>query len=188
MRQVSADQKDEHRYDDLLEMPRHVSKNHRPMPLLDRAAQFAPFAALTGYNESIQEAARKPEKKLELSETQMEELNHKIASLMENPTKHPVIAVRYYFREVEKEHAKVVHKDKSNPDIQTKRKKILAMQQEESIRQSAKGKQEIIGYYITERKQLKQIDQERQMLVFMDRSVIAFEDIQSIDSEMFQQR
>ena len=111
MRQVSQDQKDAHRYDDLLDLPHPVSKNHRPMPRLDRAAQFAPFAALTGYDESIQDAARKPEAREERSESEMEELNAKIQLLSAQIKSHPEIVIRYYQTETEKEHTKVLRKD-----------------------------------------------------------------------------
>ena len=46
------------RYDDIIELPHHVSLTHAPMPQRDRAAQFSPFAALTGYDEVIRETAR----------------------------------------------------------------------------------------------------------------------------------
>lgn len=42
-------------YDDIINLPRHVSKNHPPMPMINRAAQFAPFSALTGYDAVINE-------------------------------------------------------------------------------------------------------------------------------------
>ena len=46
------------KYDDIINLPHHVSKKHPQMPIADRAAQFAPFAALTGYGEQIKETAR----------------------------------------------------------------------------------------------------------------------------------
>jgi len=55
--------KDEHRYDDIVNLPHHKSTKRAHMPLHDRAAQFAPFAALSGYEEAIEEAARLTEKK-----------------------------------------------------------------------------------------------------------------------------
>ena len=48
----------ENKYDDIINMPHHVSKKHKQMSLENRSAQFAPFAALTGYHEEIKEAAR----------------------------------------------------------------------------------------------------------------------------------
>ena len=51
------------KYDAILHLPHHVSKKHPPMPMADRAAQFAPFAALTGYDAAIRENARPPQKR-----------------------------------------------------------------------------------------------------------------------------
>lgn len=53
------------KYGDILKLPHHVSETHPPMPIADRAAQFAPFAALTGYKEAIEETERLAEKKIE---------------------------------------------------------------------------------------------------------------------------
>ena len=53
------------KYGDILNLPHHVSETHHPMPIADRAAQFAPFAALTGYKEAIEETERLAEKKIE---------------------------------------------------------------------------------------------------------------------------
>ena len=48
-------------YDDIIHLEHHVSKVHPPMPMASRAAQFAPFAALTGYNEAIEETVEESE-------------------------------------------------------------------------------------------------------------------------------
>lgn len=53
-------------YDDIIQLPHPVSKNHPPMPMKNRAAQFAPFSALTGYGDAIKESVR-------LNESQYEE-------------------------------------------------------------------------------------------------------------------
>jgi hypothetical protein len=45
-------------YEDIVNLPHHVSGKHPQMPMIKRAAQFAPFAALTGYNDAVEEAAR----------------------------------------------------------------------------------------------------------------------------------
>jgi hypothetical protein len=54
-----------HKYDDIIHLPHHVSAVHPPMPLPDRAAQFSPFAALTGHEEAIRETARVREEEME---------------------------------------------------------------------------------------------------------------------------
>ena len=53
------------KYGDILGLPHHVSETHQPLPTVDRAAQFAPFAALTGYKEAIEETERIAEEKVE---------------------------------------------------------------------------------------------------------------------------
>lgn len=53
------------KYGDILGLPHHVSETHPPMPTADRAAQFAPFAAMTGYKEAIEETERIAEEKVE---------------------------------------------------------------------------------------------------------------------------
>ena len=58
----------EKNYEDIINLPHHVSPVHPPMPLSDRAAQFAPFAALTGYGDVIKETARQTDRKPELTE------------------------------------------------------------------------------------------------------------------------
>lgn len=84
-----------HPYDDIIDLPHHVSERHPQMSMYNRAAQFAPFAALTGHDAAITEAARLTDAELELSESDAEVLNRKLAylqSLDENPT----ISVTYF--------------------------------------------------------------------------------------------
>ena len=65
-------------YSDIINLPRPVSKTRMPMSLRDRAAQFAPFAALTGYDEAIGETARLTDSKHVLSDEEARELNQKL--------------------------------------------------------------------------------------------------------------
>lgn len=71
----------EHPYADILTLPRPVSSRHKPMPIAERAAQFAPFAALTGYADVIREASRLTEHRIELGEDAKEELNRMLQLL-----------------------------------------------------------------------------------------------------------
>lgn len=95
MRKVSQDE-NPHRYDDMLNLPRHISKNRKQMSPKNRAAQFMPFAALTGYDDSISNAKLKDEARIELSETQQEELNEKLLELKRIEKQHPFCIIRYY--------------------------------------------------------------------------------------------
>ena len=67
---------DIHDYSDIINMPRHKSLNHPPMERINRAAQFAPFAALTGYEESIFEAGRIVNEKKILTNEQKEKISN----------------------------------------------------------------------------------------------------------------
>ncbi|MBQ8108963.1 MAG: hypothetical protein IJ124_02215 [Clostridia bacterium] len=69
------------KYDDIIDLPRPVSRRHAPMPMLNRAAQFSPFAALTGYGAAIEEAARLTDRWIDLSESEKLELSEKLGAL-----------------------------------------------------------------------------------------------------------
>ena len=83
-------------YSDIINLPHHVSKKHPQMPMMARAAQFAPFAALTGYDAVIHETARLTEGQMELEEYDNERLNRKYAELMTILDSHPEITVSYF--------------------------------------------------------------------------------------------
>ena len=70
-----------HKYDDIINLPRHISKNHPQMPLADRAAQFSPFAALTGHEAAIRETERRTEAFAELDEDRKEWLDRRLSFL-----------------------------------------------------------------------------------------------------------
>ena len=90
-------------YDDIINLPHHQSKNHPHMLMHDRAAQFAPFAALTGYDDAIKEARRLTDSKPELDENQLEELDQKLADLMSRIEEHPEVVVTYFEPDDKKE-------------------------------------------------------------------------------------
>ena len=90
-------------YDDIINLPHHQSKNHPHMSLYDRAAQFAPFAALTGYDDAVKEARRLTDSKPELDENQLEELDQKLADLMTCIEEHPEVTITYFEPDDKKE-------------------------------------------------------------------------------------
>lgn len=69
------------RYDDIIDLPHHVSKRHKPMSMLNRAAQFAPYATLRGYGDAIDEAGRLTDRRVELSESDQAALNDRLTQL-----------------------------------------------------------------------------------------------------------
>ena len=81
---------------DIINLPHHVSHNHPQMPMMARAAQFAPFAALTGYDAVIHETARLTDRQVELEEYDNERLNRIFSELMDSLEEHPVVTVSYF--------------------------------------------------------------------------------------------
>lgn len=83
-------------YEDILEHPHHVSQKHPAMSIRERAAQFSPFAALTGHSEAIRETARLTQEEASLDENRLQELDEQMADLESRLQEHPFIRVRYY--------------------------------------------------------------------------------------------
>ena len=90
-------------YDDIINLPHHVSATHPQMPMANRAAQFAPFAALTGHAEALQETARLTDTQIELDDETNEKLNQTLAQLRETMGQHPTIAVTFFEPDARKE-------------------------------------------------------------------------------------
>ena len=85
-----------HRYDDIINLPHHVSVKHPPMSRSDRAAQFGAFSALTGHEDAIAETGRLTFKKRELTEYTMQVLNEKLKIIKDNLESLPVVRVTYF--------------------------------------------------------------------------------------------
>ncbi len=85
-------------YDDIINLPHHRSERHPPMAREMRAAQFAPFAALTGYNAAVKEAARLTEAPASLDEEQIGYLNRKLACLCDHlgDDPAPTVQITYF--------------------------------------------------------------------------------------------
>lgn len=85
-------------YGDIIDHPHWESPTHPPMSLYDRAAQFAPFAALTGYEDMIGEEARLVDNKIELSDEELTELNRKLSQISEKISQgfRPVTTITYF--------------------------------------------------------------------------------------------
>ena len=89
-------------YEDLVDLPHPVSKIHPPMARMDRAAQFNPFAALTGYEEEIEEAARLTEEKIVLGEDEKRFLDKQLQYLFTQIQRQPLIEVIYFVKDEKK--------------------------------------------------------------------------------------
>lgn len=97
-KELSAKEK----YADIINLPHHVSRKHEPMKEGDRAIQFAPFAALTGYQGEINETARYTDKKPELDDNLISQINDKLLFLRDRLTQQPEISVTYFKKDMKK--------------------------------------------------------------------------------------
>ena len=86
----------EKKYADIISMPHHTSPNRPRMSEIDRAAQFSPFAALTGYEAAVQEAGRLTDSKLDISEDIKTFLNEKMQMIVDNIDSEPVISITHF--------------------------------------------------------------------------------------------
>lgn len=89
-------------YEDIIHLPHHVSRNHQPMTMYQRAGQFAPFAALTGHGAAIDETARLTDRKIELSEEGCRRLNQKLLQVRENLESRPIVTLIHFLPDEKK--------------------------------------------------------------------------------------
>lgn len=92
-----------HKYDDIINLPRHVSKKRTPMAIQNRAAQFSPFAALTGHGEAVEETARITQRRIALDKYMKEELNNKLQVLIKEIKEKHQIKITYFTPDETKE-------------------------------------------------------------------------------------
>ncbi|MGN1337019.1 MAG: hypothetical protein ACI4WW_00890 [Candidatus Coprovivens sp.] len=90
------------KYDDIINMPRHISKTRPQMSLYNRSAQFAPFAALTGYEERVKETARLTDTKIEIDDGLRNILNKKLNIISEHLKEKPEITITYFIKDNKK--------------------------------------------------------------------------------------
>lgn len=132
-------------YDDIINLPHHQSLNRKHMSNYDRAAQFAPFAALTGHSEAIQETARFTDTKVTLDDNKIDEINGKLSLIRDHLNEHPIIEFTYF--------------------VEDKKKKGGAYAYCSGI--------------------IKRIDDVEHKLYLTDGSIIAIDDLFSINCELF---
>ena len=84
------------KYDDIIDLPHHISTTHHRMSMLERAAQFQPFRALTGYEDAVRETARLTDDRVELTEDEKALLDGKLQRLADNLASHPLVTVTYF--------------------------------------------------------------------------------------------
>lgn len=96
------------KYDDIINLPHWEPKFHHRMSEEDRAAQFAPFAALTGYDAMVRETSRLTDTKIELDDEQILALNKTLLRIIEGITNHPKVSVVWFKKDARKQGGRYV--------------------------------------------------------------------------------
>lgn len=92
----------EDNYEDIINLPHYEPKNHPRMSNYNRAAQFAPFAALTGYEEQVKETARLTDKRVEIDEGLRNLINSKLRIIARNIKSKPEVTITYFVKDKKK--------------------------------------------------------------------------------------
>ena len=95
------------KYEDIINLKHHVSKTRKPMPREDRAAQFAPFAALSGYEDAVDETARITEEKIEQDEGDKEKINATLVKLRYGDE----VKLQYFIKDLKKQGGRYEEKE-----------------------------------------------------------------------------
>ena len=96
------------KYDDIINLPHHISKKHPQMSMYSRAAQFAPFAALTGYEDSVKETARLTNERIEIDDEVKAILDAKLQEIQEDISNKPTVTITYFVPDTRKDGGKYV--------------------------------------------------------------------------------
>lgn len=99
------------KYDDIIDLPHFVSKKYPQMSMKDRAAQFSPFAALTGYDAAIKETARLTDRRIELDEDVLDKLNERLYILrkvLDDGSVYPEVRITYFEKDLKKDGGKYI--------------------------------------------------------------------------------
>ena len=94
------------KYDDIINLPHHVSKNHPQMSLYERSAQFAPYAALTGHGDAIKETGRLTSTRMDLDEEEKEILDRKFEIIREQIKNNFEVKITYFIPDERKDGGK----------------------------------------------------------------------------------
>ena len=113
------------KYENIINLPHHVSNKHERMSIEARAAQFAPFAALTGYGDEVKETERITVQKIELDEENKKILDNKIRKIISNKNKINMVSMVYFIKDEKKDGGEYVTVNASIKNIDKYRELII---------------------------------------------------------------
>ncbi|MBQ6716271.1 MAG: hypothetical protein IJN21_07100 [Clostridia bacterium] len=119
------------KYDDIINMKYPTAKTRKAMTLSERAAQFSPFAALSGYEEAIDETARLTDAKILLSEDEQNHIGETLKMLDEQISDHPIIRLAYFVPDPLKEGGRYMHAEGEVRKVKAFEKKLILKSGEE---------------------------------------------------------
>ena len=90
------------KYDDIINLPHHKSEKHGQMSMINRAAQFSPFAALTGHDAAVKETARLTDSRIEIDETVKAEIDVRLQLIQDNIKAEPIVSLTYFEPDIRK--------------------------------------------------------------------------------------
>ncbi|MBQ6161563.1 MAG: hypothetical protein IJM81_01435 [Prevotella sp.] len=90
-------------YDDIINLPHHTSDHHPRMAMIDRAAQFAPFAAVVGYDDAIAETGRYTDSRPVAGDDKLNELDRKMAAIVKTIESHPEVEITFFVADERKD-------------------------------------------------------------------------------------
>ena len=96
------------KYDDIINLPHYEPKYHPRMSKYKRSAQFAPFAALVGYDEQVQECSRLTDERFEIDDELKEKINYKLNKINKLIKNNPVVEITYFIPDVKKDGSKYI--------------------------------------------------------------------------------
>ena len=96
------------KYDDIINLPHHVSTKHPQMSMHDRAAQFAPFSALVGYDAVVAETSRRTENRPELDEQEQRIINERLRYLLDHLEEQPEVHIKYFVPDAHKSGGRIM--------------------------------------------------------------------------------
>ena len=117
-------------YDDIINLPHHESKKYKRMPTINRAAQFTPFAALTGYEDAIEETGRLTTERKEIDEYLKAEINDKLSFLAHSLETAPKVSITYYVPDLRKDGGEYVKRTGTVEKVDSN-KRIVVLNGEE---------------------------------------------------------
>lgn len=121
----------DHKYDDIIDMEHHISKKHPQMSLYARSAQFAPFAALTGYEDAVKETGRETSFKIELDDEMKQIIDSKLQIILEKIKNKPEVTITYFIPDSKKDGGEYIAKTGLVIKIDTFNQKIVLLDQTE---------------------------------------------------------